>query len=343
MNQPKLLIIGPSWVGDMVMAQSLFKTILNQSPNTLIDVIAPEWSLAVTKRMPEVNKGIVSPMKHGELGIMKRFHLSEWIRPNKYDRAIVMTRSWKAALIPWFAGIPVRTGYRGEMRYFLINDMRTMDTKVLNQTVKRFVALDSLSNQLPVIEPPSLSVSDENIAIMIETLNLNLKKPIMAIMPGAEYGPAKQWPSDYFAEVAQTYLSKGWNVCILGSAKDSQVALEIKALLHKKNSNGLYDLTGKTTLLDAIDFLSLSNIALTNDSGLMHIAAAVDTPLLALYGPTNPEFTPPLSKKAKVLRKTNGYIRDRKGPGRKGYHESLLKLRPQEVLYELEVFIKESQ
>ena len=154
MNQPKLLIIGPSWVGDMVMAQSLFKTILNQSPNTLIDVIAPEWSLAVTKRMPEVNKGIVSPIKHGELGIMKRFHLSEWIRPNKYDRAIVMTRSWKAALIPWFAGIPVRTGYRGEMRYFLINDMRTMDTKVLNQTVKRFVALDSLSNQLPGIEPP---------------------------------------------------------------------------------------------------------------------------------------------------------------------------------------------
>ena len=113
MTQPKLLVIGPSWVGDMVMAQSLFKTILSQSPTTLIDVIAPQWSLALTRRMPEVNKGIVSPIKHGEFGIMKRFQLSEWIRPNKYDQAIVMTRSWKAALIPWFAGIPIRTGYRG--------------------------------------------------------------------------------------------------------------------------------------------------------------------------------------------------------------------------------------
>jgi len=341
MSQSKLLIIGPSWVGDMVMAQSLFKTILNQSPNTSIDVIAPEWSLALTKRMPEVNKGIVSPIKHGELGIMKHFYLAEWIRPNKYDRAIIMTRSWKAALIPWFAGIPVRTGYRGEMRYFLINDMRTMDTKILDQTVKRFVALDSLSNQLPVIEPPSLTVSSDNITIIIKRLNLNLNKPIMAIMPGAEYGPAKQWPSDYFAEVVQTYLSKDWNVCILGSQKDSQVALEIKALLHE-NYNSLYDLTGKTTLLDAIDLLSLANIALTNDSGLMHVAAAVDTPLLALYGPTSPEFTPPLTKKAKVMRKTDGYIKDRQGLGRNGYHESLLKLTPQEVLNELEAFIEEN-
>ena len=341
MSQSKLLIIGPSWVGDMVMAQSLFKTILNQSPNTSIDVIAPEWSLALTKRMPEVNKGIVSPIKHGELGIMKHFYLAEWIRPHKYDRAIIMTRSWKAALIPWFAGIPVRTGYRGEMRYFLINDMRTMDTKILDQTVKRFVALDSLSNQLPVIEPPSLTVSSDNITIIIKRLNLNLNKPIMAIMPGAEYGPAKQWPSDYFAEVVQTYLSKDWNVCILGSQKDSQVALEIKALLHE-NYNSLYDLTGKTTLLDAIDLLSLANIALTNDSGLMHVAAAVDTPLLALYGPTSPEFTPPLTKKAKVMRKTDGYIKDRQGLGRNGYHESLLKLTPQEVLNELEAFIEEN-
>ena len=341
MSQSKLLIIGPSWVGDMVMAQSLFKTILNQSPNTSIDVIAPEWSLALTKRMPEVNKGIVSPIKHGELGIMKHFYLAEWIRPNKYDRAIIMTRSWKAALIPWFAGIPVRTGYRGEMRYFLINDMRTMDTKILDQTVKRFVALDSLSNQLPVIEPPSLTVSSDNITIIIKRLNLNSNKPIMAIMPGAEYGPAKQWPSDYFAEVVQTYLSKDWNVCILGSQKDSQVALEIKALLHE-NYNSLYDLTGKTTLLDAIDLLSLANIALTNDSGLMHVAAAVDTPLLALYGPTSPEFTPPLTKKAKVMRKTDGYIKDRQGLGRNGYHESLLKLTPQEVLNELEAFIEEN-
>lgn len=340
MTQPKLLVIGPSWVGDMVMAQSLFKTILSQSPTTLIDVIAPQWSLALTRRMPEVNKGIVSPIKHGEFGIMKRFQLSEWIRPNKYDQAIVMTRSWKAALIPWFAGIPIRTGYRGEMRYCLINDMRLLETKTLNQTVKRFVALGSLSSQLPAYEVPSLSVSSVNVELIINKLNLDLKKPIMAIMPGAEYGPAKQWPADYFSTVVQTYLSKDWNVIILGSQKDKEVASEIKSSISLDISDGLYDLTGMTTLLDAIDLLSVSKVALTNDSGLMHIAAAVSTPLIALYGPTNPEFTPPLSKNSKVLRKITGYIRDRQGTERSGYHKSLIDLKPEEVLGELEIFIK---
>jgi heptosyltransferase-2 len=342
MSQPKLLVVGPSWVGDMVMAQSLFKTILSQSPTTLIDVIAPEWSLALTKRMPEVNKGIISPIKHGEFGIMKRFQLSEWIRPSKYDQAIVMTRSWKAALVPWFAGIPIRTGYRGEMRYFLINDMRSLGTKTLNQTVKRFVALGSLSSQLPAIESPSLSVSVENIDIILNKLNLDIKKPIMAIMPGAEYGPAKQWPADYFSTVVQTYLSKDWNVCILGSQKDKGVATEIKSSISLNISDRLFDLTGMTTLLDAIDLLSVSKVALTNDSGLMHIAAAVNTPLIALYGPTSPEFTPPLSKNSKVLRKITGYIRDRQGTERSGYHKSLIDLRPEEVLDELEIFIKKN-
>ena len=342
MSQPKLLVVGPSWVGDMVMAQSLFKTILSQSPTTLIDVIAPEWSLALTKRMPEVNKGIISPIKHGEFGIMKRFQLSEWIRPSKYDQAIVMTRSLKAALVPWFAGIPIRTGYRGEMRYFLINDMRSLGTKTLNQTVKRFVALGSLSSQLPAIESPSLSVSVENIDIILNKLNLDIKKPIMAIMPGAEYGPAKQWPADYFSTVVQTYLSKDWNVCILGSQKDKGVATEIKSSISLNISDRLFDLTGMTTLLDAIDLLSVSKVALTNDSGLMHIAAAVNTPLIALYGPTSPEFTPPLSKNSKVLRKITGYIRDRQGTERSGYHKSLIDLRPEEVLDELEIFIKKN-
>ena len=342
MSQPKLLVVGTSWVGDMVMAQSLFKTILSQSPTTLIDVIAPEWSLALTKRMPEVNKGIISPIKHGEFGIMKRFQLSEWIRPSKYDQAIVMTRSWKAALVPWFAGIPIRTGYRGEMRYFLINDMRSLGTKTLNQTVKRFVALGSLSSQLPAIESPSLSVSVENIDIILNKLNLDIKKPIMAIMPGAEYGPAKQWPADYFSTVVQTYLSKDWNVCILGSQKDKGVATEIKSSISLNISDRLFDLTGMTTLLDAIDLLSVSKVALTNDSGLMHIAAAVNTPLIALYGPTSPEFTPPLSKNSKVLRKITGYIRDRQGTERSGYHKSLIDLRPEEVLDELEIFIKKN-
>ena len=218
--------------------------------------------------------------------------------------------------------------------------MRLLETKTLNQTVNSFVALGSLSSQLPAFEVPSLSVSSVNVELIINKLNLDLKKPIMAIMPGAEYGPAKQWPADYFSIVVQTYLSKDWNVIILGSQKDKEVASEIKSSISLDISDGLYDLTGMTTLLDAIDLLSVSKVALTNDSGLMHIAAAVSTPLIALYGPTSPEFTPPLSKNSKVLRKITGYIRDRQGTERSGYHKSLIDLKPEEVLGELEIFIK---
>ena len=339
MNNFKLLVIGPSWVGDMVMAQALFKTILEQMPNSQIDVIAPSWCLDVTKRMPEINKGIISPVKHGELGIMKSFQLAEWLRPNKYDQAIILPRSWKSALIPWFSGIPRRTGYRGEARYILVNDMRSYSASILDQTVKKFVALGSLHNQIPDINYPTLSVSKGNQEKLIESIGMERSRPSIAIMPGAEYGPAKRWPANYFAKVIHHYLSLDWNVLILGSEKDCEVAFEIKKNMKEVPAENLYDITGKTSLEDVIDILAYSDIALTNDSGLMHIAAAVETPLLVLYGPTSPDLTPPLSTKARVLRKIKGYDSKRIGEGREGYHPSLLDLTPEEVLDDLHKLI----
>lgn len=340
MNNNKLLVIGPSWVGDMVMAQALFKMIIEQMPSAQIDVIAPSWCLDVTKRMPEINKGIISPVKHGELGIMKRFQLAEWLRPNKYDQAIILPRSWKSALIPWFAGIPRRTGYRGEVRYLLINDMRSYSASILGQTVRKYVALGALHNKISDINYPSLSVSAENQKKLIKYLGMEKNKPTLAIMPGAEYGPAKRWPANYFSKIVCHYLSSDWNVIILGSKKDRKIAVNIKNTMKDTSTKNLHDITGKTSLEDVIDILAFSDIALTNDSGLMHIAAAVETPLLALYGPTSPDLTPPLSTKAKVLRKNVGYDSKRIGTGREGYHPSLLDLTPDEVLHDLHKLIK---
>jgi heptosyltransferase-2 len=137
----KILIVGPSWVGDMVMAQSLFKLLKLQSPEMIIDVIAPEWSLPITERMPEVNNSINSLSKHNHLNLKAIFEIARGIKTAAYDQAIILPRSLKSALIPWLAKIPIRTGYRGEMRYGIINDIRAFNRNTQDQTVKRYAAL----------------------------------------------------------------------------------------------------------------------------------------------------------------------------------------------------------
>ena len=134
------LVIGPSWVGDMVMAQSLFITLKKLYPDCEIDVVSPEWSLPVLERMPQVRQGIALPVTHGKFSLSTRYRLGRSLRSRNYTHAVVLPRSWKSALVPFFAGVPVRTGYRGEMRYGLLNDIRGLDTTVLSQTVQRYVA-----------------------------------------------------------------------------------------------------------------------------------------------------------------------------------------------------------
>src|SRR5690606_29037838 len=129
-----ILIVGPSWVGDMVMAQSLFKLLKSRAPETPLDVLAPAWSLPIIARMPEVRRGVVSPAVHGELALGARWQVARRLRAAGYGQAIVLPRSFKAALVPWLAGIPRRTGFRGEMRFGLINDMHEFDERRLDQT-----------------------------------------------------------------------------------------------------------------------------------------------------------------------------------------------------------------
>ena len=278
MTAASTLVVGPSWVGDMVMAQSLFKLLKSRAPDTAIDVLAPGWSLPIVERMPEVRAGIALDVAHGEVGIGKRRAVARGLPA--YDQAIVLPRSLKAALAPFFAGIPVRTGFRGETRYWLINDMRPFDKAVLDQTVKRFTALgldpgESLPDKLP---NPALDVDAERQRVLIDELGLDTSRPVIAFMPGAEYGPAKCWPLEYFAELARGLDDKGYAVWVLGSAKDAPAGDVIA------NDSAAVNLCGKTKLADAIDLLALAEQAVSNDSGLMHIAAAVGTHVQAIYG-----------------------------------------------------------
>ena len=297
----KVLVVGPAWIGDMVMAQSLFRILTARYDDALIDVIAPAWTEALLSRMPEVNRGISMPIGHGKLGLGIRWQLGKSLRPMQYDRAIILPRSLKSAITPFAARAKRRTGFLGEMRYGLLNDIRPLDKIALPRTVDRFVylGLEPGENLPDTIPNPELESDKENAAAAKERLGLGKENtPVLGLLPGAEYGPAKQWPAEHFASVVDTMAQRGWEIWIFGSEKDSVVAREIQ----EKCKADCVDLTGKTGLLDAVDLISLTSAVVTNDSGFMHVAAALKVPLIAVYGSSDPLHTPPLSENARIER-----------------------------------------
>lgn len=296
-----ILIFSPSWVGDLVMAQTLFKVLHQQYPDLSLDVIAPPWPYDLLQRMPEVNKHYKIEVQRGKFSWQVRRDIAKKLQDKHYDWAITLPVTWKSALNGYWSGAPRRTGFLGEMRYGLLNDRRTLDPKKLPYMVQRYVSLgleiDAEIPELSDIPQPALTVNKENLSAWLQKLNLQQDQAIVALMPGAEFGPAKRWPTENYAQIAKGLVQSGSQVMILGSPKDYETAFEIE----QKSGTQLINLCGKTSLLDAVDLLSCANMAISNDSGLMHIAAAVGIPQIAIYRSSTPEFTPPLSDKAIIL------------------------------------------
>jgi heptosyltransferase-2 len=290
-----ILIVGPSWIGDMVMAQSLMKVIKANQPDVSIDVLAPKWSLGILARMPEVRDGIALDVKHGELGFGKRYQTGKLLRAKQYKQAYVLPKTLKSALVPYFANIPVRTGFFGEMRFRLINDVKPLNKDVLDQTVKKYASLAQLSEESISTPFPELKVNINNAKTLLEKHKVNHQNLLVSFMPGAEYGPAKQWPLAHFSELAQKINQIGGQVLIFGSDKDCAGG----DVIAESNSN-VINLCGRTTIEDAVDLIGSTDIAVTNDSGLMHVAASVGIPLVSIYGSSSPLYTPPLTDKAIV-------------------------------------------
>ncbi len=298
-----ILVIGPAWVGDMVMAQVLFRLLKQQQPDVNIDVLAPAWSEPLLARMPEVRASFDLPLKHGEFGFAARKKIGHSLR-GKYQQAILLPNSWKSALVPFFADIPLRTGWRGEMRFGLLNDIRTLDKEKYPLMIERFSALAYPQNTvLPAQLPrPHLAIKADELAAALQKYQLSVDAHILALCPGAEFGPAKRWPERHYAAVASQRIEDGEQVWIFGSAKDVPVAEAIRQLLPESQRRHCHVLAGKTSLAEAIDLLSCANAVVTNDSGLMHIAAALNRPLVAVYGSSSPQFTPPLADAVEVVR-----------------------------------------
>jgi len=296
----RILIVSPSWVGDCMLMQPMLMRLKQRHPDCIIDVLAPPWTAALLRAMPEVYGVIINPFPHGVLHLAARYRLGKRLRTARYNQAIVLPNSWKSALVPYFAGIPLRTGFTGEARHILLNDKRKLDKTALPLMVERFALLAEDANN-EVSRPlanPKLAISEEQRKAALGKLGLTLDKPVAAFCPGAEYGPAKRWPADYYADIAQRLQQHGYAVWLIGSGKDKPVADEINQLAGGWCNN----LCGSTDLGDAIALLACARLVISNDSGLMHLAAALDLPLIALFGSSSPQFTPPLSGQAQVVR-----------------------------------------
>lgn len=284
----------------MVMAQSLFKILGQQINGVRVSVLAPSWSLPLLDRMPEVAVAIPTPFEHGRLSLRQRFQIANKLRAKHFDQAIILPRSFKSALVPFLAGIPRRTGFLGEKRYGLLNDIRQIDRAKLPRTVQHFAQLGRPRDSGPEISYPSprLVARPQSAGDILGRLGIEpSEQPALAICPGAAFGPAKRWPPAYFAQVAQKQLRRGWQVWLIGSREDAGITAEIFGT----GSPHLHDLAGRTRLEDVVDLLSASSCVISNDSGLMHVAAAVDTPIIAIFGSTSPRINPPLSSNATIL------------------------------------------
>lgn len=343
-----ILVIAPSWVGDMMMSHSLYQQLKQNYPNCEIDVMAPDWCRPLLSRMPEVRKAISMPIGHGAFRLCERYDLGKNLR-NQYDLAIVLPNSLKSAFIPFFAKIKQRRGWKGEMRFGFLNDIRT-NKNDYPKMVQRYVALAFEKGQIPNAENlpisyPYLQVNAEQVEQTKQHFAKQFEyaenRPAIAFCPGAEFGPAKRYPHYHYAAVAEKLIEQGYSIRLFGSKKDEPVGEEIRTALPEKLQRYCLNLAGQTDLNQAVDLISDCVAVVSNDSGLMHIAAALGRPLVALYGPTSPEYTPPLSEKAVIIRLIEGgLIKIRKGESAEGYHQSLIDIQPEMVLEKLTELLK---
>ncbi len=296
----KILIVSPAWVGDMVMAHCLVQLLQHDDADLQIHMLSPPATEPLARRMSEVSRSWLLDVGHGELGLRRRRAVARRLAKEGYHQAIVLPNSFKSALVPFWAGIPVRTGWHGEVRIGVLNQRRRLDARRYPLMIERFMAL-GLPAGAPLRRPyprPRLQIDQDNRDRLVREYQLVTSGGVLVLCPGAEFGPAKRWPAQHYATVARHGVAQGRQVWLLGSRGDCAVCGEIESRV----PSGLVNLAGRTALADAVDLLSCADHVVCNDSGLMHVACAVDAPVTAVFGSTSPEFTPPLGERASVLR-----------------------------------------
>jgi heptosyltransferase-2 len=308
------LVVAPQWVGDAIMSLPLIEQLV--ADYTAVDVLAVPAVAAVYHCSPAVRNVRVVPFAHGQLQWRLRRQVARELR-GQYSAAIVLPNSLKSAVVPWLAGIPIRRGMTGESRYLLLNDRRAIGQEAHRSARSRpsmldqYLALadqpipqsaiDRFGSHRPVMIMPTQAPSFGDHGLDPADLDKFLHQSLLAICPGAEYGPAKQWPAEHFAQVANEWLHRASHhaVIIVGGPNDIALSATIMSIIEK--SSRVIDLSGKTKLLDAFWWISRCRVAVSNDSGLMHAAAALGIPVVGIFGSSDPHHTPPHAKNARAL------------------------------------------
>ncbi len=305
----RILIIAPNWIGDAVMSQPLLANLKTIYPQSQIDVLASTWVAPIYRACAEVSEVIEAKLEHKQLQWGLRKQLAKKLESNQYDACFVLPNSLKSALIPWLANIPFRIGYRGEMRFGLINLALNNPSKINRPPMAdHYLALSNALEHSQKMDAnksvdPKLKISlaaQQSVSAKLQASSIN-EKLIYVLCPGAEYGVTKRWPADHFANLAQQLISKApdAHVILLGGKGDHALGKEITS--QAMNTPQIQNWCGETSLDEAIALIGMSKALVSNDSGLMHIGAALKVPQVAIFGSSDPHHTPPLSDKAKVI------------------------------------------
>jgi heptosyltransferase II len=298
----RILIVAPSWVGDTILSEPLVALLRDPFEDPIVDVLVNSWCAPVYQRMRGIRRIIENPIGHGKFDLAGRRALARSLKAEGYTHSFILPNSWKSALVPYLARIPKRVGYKGEGRFGLLSDARPLDKKAMPRLVERFAALAVPRGGLVPMAPAPVLVPDTvNRANAMRALHLKTDRPVIVLCPGAEFGAAKRWPPNQFAELAAMFLHDNLQVWIVGSPND-RIAADAVLNSLGENMHKVRDLTARTDLGTAIDILSSASLVVSNDSGLMHAAAAVGVPLVALFGSSSPVYTPPLSPLAHIAK-----------------------------------------
>jgi heptosyltransferase II len=295
-----ILLVPYMWIGDFVRCHTVVRLLKARFPERPVDVLSTTLCAPLADYMPGVRRGVIVDLPRRRLALRQHWALAGRLRQEDYGSALVMPRTWKSALAPFLAGIPERIGFFGEARFVLLNDRRVGE-RSLPRMIDRcaMLALPPDAAPPPDWPLPELLVPPADIARWRESMGLGWDgRPVVALAPGA-VGPSKRWPGGSYAALAGRLAAEGIAVWVVGGPNEKALAAKIAA-----GSNFVRDLTGDD-LRNAIFALAAANVAVSNDSGLLHVAAAAGTPAIGIFGPTSPWHWAPLNPLAAVVETTS--------------------------------------
>jgi heptosyltransferase-2 len=323
-----ILVVPYMWIGDFVRCHSVVKLLKARFPDRPVDVLSTTLCAPLTDYMPGLRQAVVVDLPRSRIALKHQLALARRLAQENYGSVLVMPRTWKSALAPFMARIPERTGFVGELRFVLLNDIRRGEKK-LPRMVDRCAALAlpsaaALPSEWPL---PELKVARAEIETWRRRLGLNFdSRPVVVLAPGA-VGPSKRWRASDYAALARRLIAEDFAVWVVGGPEEKSLAAAIIG------ETGARDLTGHD-LRNAILALAAASVAVSNDSGLLHVAAALGTPAIGIFGPTSPWHWAPLNPLAETIEsKTEVECRPCHKPVcRFGHHRCMVEIPPEQVL-----------